>query len=99
MSKELIDISKLDKAEVLTALYNASKQQGMGFLNPRGREPLSKQEAAELLKQTTYFDYLAGRVMKVDLSEDMLDPGLYDRDNGYGAAAAAIAGIPVSTAA
>ena len=62
---ETIDISKLDKAEVLAALYNASKQQGMGFLNPRGREPLSKAEASELLKERTYFEYLAGRVMKV----------------------------------
>lgn len=94
-----IDISKLDKAEVLAALYNHSKQQGLGFLNPRGREPLSKAEAAELLKKGTYFDYLAGRVMKVDLSGDVLETGLYDRDNGQGAAAAALESLATSTAA
>lgn len=88
-----IDISKLDKAEVLAALYNNSKQQGMGFFNPRGQHPLSKTEAAELLKTTTYFDYLAGRVMKIDLSKDTLDPWLYDRDNGPGAAQRALASL------
>lgn len=86
---DTIDISKLDKAEVLAALYNNSRQQGMGFLNPGGREPLTKEQAAELLKTTKYFDYLAGRVMKVEIT-DQLYVGLYDRDNGQGAAAAAL---------
>jgi hypothetical protein len=88
--QDTIDISKLDKAEVLAALYNNSRQQGMGFLNSRGREPLTKEEAAELLKEGTYFDYLAGRVMKVDLKGDTLDTYGYDRDNGRGAAARAL---------
>lgn len=82
----MIDISKLDKAEVLITLYNNSKQQGMGFLNPNGRNLLSKEEATELLKTQTYFDYLNGRVMKIDLSQDKLNEWLYDRDNGSGAA-------------
>jgi len=98
MKTQLIDISKLDKAEVLAALYNNSKQQGMGFLNPRGREPLTKDQAAELLKTTTYFDYLAGRVMKVELRGDTLDPWLYDRDNGSGAAARALAPLMATLA-
>ncbi len=42
--------------------------------------------ARTLLKSHTYFDYLAGRVMKIDLSGDELDPRLYDRDLGQGAA-------------
>lgn len=88
-----IDISMLDKAEVLAALYNNSTQQGMGLFHARGREPLTREQAAELLKEQTYFDYLAGRVMKVDLSGETLDPRLYDRDNGAGAAAAAIAAL------
>ncbi len=90
MQTQAIDISKLDKAEVLVVLYNNSKQLGMGFLNPHGREPLTKEQAAELLKETSYFDYLAGRVMKVNLSGDTFDPRLYDRDNGDGAAADAL---------
>ena len=85
-----IDIFKFDKAEVLAALYNSSRQQGMGYFDPCGREPLTKEEAAEMLERTTYFDYLQGRVMKVDLAGDTLQPYLYDRDNGVGAAARAL---------
>jgi hypothetical protein len=81
-----IDISKLNKAELLAALYNASHQQGMGFLQSRGTSFLTAKEAEELLKQQHYFDYLYGRVMKIDLSSDKLDPWLYDRDNGQGTA-------------
>ena len=44
----------------------------------------------------TYFDYLQGRVMKVDLGGDSLRVDLYDRDNGPGAAQAALAEILVS---
>jgi hypothetical protein len=40
-----------------------------------------------------YFDYLQGRVMKIDLSHDEIDTRLFDRDNGRDAAAKAIAGI------
>lgn len=90
MNTEDIDISKLDKAEVLAALYNHSRQQGMGFLHARGRSAMTTQEARELLKEQTYFDYLYGRVMKTDLKGDILRPRLYDRDNGSGAAARAI---------
>lgn len=81
-----MNISHLDKAEVLVALYNGSKQQGMGFMHLDGRQSMFfKEEAEELLKQTIYFDYLHGRVMKIDLSGDELATYLYNRDNGSGA--------------
>jgi len=89
----MINISTLDKAEVLAALYNNSKQQGMGFMDARGGRQITKEQAAELLGKGTYFDYLYGRVMKVELRGDTLDPWLYDRDNGEGAAAKAIENI------
>lgn len=79
------------KAEVLAKLYNASHPQGMGFLHFRP-ESMTVAEAEKLLKEQTYFDYLRGRVMKVDLSKDEFHPGLYDRDNGEGAAQRAIDG-------
>lgn len=87
-----ISLKGLDKAEVLAALYNASRPQGLGFIqyNP---ELMTADEARELLSQRTYFDYLKGRVMKVDLSGDELDPWGYDRDNGRGAAQEAISAI------
>ena len=87
-----ISLEGLDRAEVLAALYNASRPQGMGFL-AYAPEPMGKEEAQELLENGTYFDYLKGRVMKVDLSAHSFDPWLYDRDNGAGAAQRAISAI------
>jgi len=82
----MINIKGLNKAEVLAALYNASKVQGMGFLQATG-VPMEIKEAEELLKHTTEFDYLHGKVMKIDLSsDDEFKEDLYDRDNGEGAA-------------
>jgi len=40
-----------------------------------------------------YFDYLHGRVLKTAIGGDQVDPWLYDRDNGAGAAARAIDAI------
>ncbi len=88
-----IDLSGLRKADVLTALYNAAQPKGMGFLHFDPR-PMNATEAQTLLDNgETYFDYLKGRVMKVDLKGDTLHPRLYDRGNGQGAAEAAIATI------
>lgn len=95
MKEGNIDISGLDKAEVLAALFNASKQQGMGALDSSGKRNMTIEEARELTDQRgeQYYDYLKGRIMKVDLSKDELNPRLYDRDNGHGAAARALAAI------
>lgn len=91
----MIDISKFTKAEVLAALFNASQQQGMGLWDTRGKLPMTNAQANEIIcsrgPNNLYFDYLYGRVMKVDISGDTLDPTLYDRDNGPGAAGAALA--------
>jgi len=86
----VINIKGLFKARVLVALYNRSHTQGMGFLDPDANKLLTIAEAEELLKHQTYFDYLRGRVMKVGLKGDYLDPTLYDRDLGQGAAEFAI---------
>ena len=74
----------------MAALYNASKPQGMGFMH-YDPKPMTRQEAEALLVQGTYFDYLKGRVIKVNLESDELDEWGYDRDNGQGAAKRAIA--------
>lgn len=93
-----IDISNLDKAAVLAALYADARPQGMGFMwfVPG---PLDAAEARSLLTDQTYFDYLHGRVMKVDLSGNEFDPRLYDRDNGDGAAARAVDSVRATAAA
>ena len=85
----MIDISKLNKGEVLAALYNNSMPLGMGILHFTP-EDMTKEQGEELLKSQTYFNYLQGRVMKVDLSKDEFSPHLYDRNNGEGAAQRAI---------
>jgi hypothetical protein len=97
-----IDIKGIDKADLLAALYNSARQQGMGFLNSRGASSMTKDEAQKVLSDggwltnlpgRVYFDYLNGRVMKVDIGGDTLEPWLYDRDNGQGAAARVIADL------
>jgi len=100
MSEGKVSIAGLDKALVLAALYNNSKPLGMGYLHFTP-EPMTKEEAAVLLDDSTskYFDYLKGRVMKVKIAGDELEPWLYDRDNGQGAAAAAIDSIRQKTEA
>jgi hypothetical protein len=92
-----IDISGIEKYKVIQALYNASQPLGMGFIHYTP-EPLSDEEAQEEVEAHTYkgqisFDYLRGRVIKCEISGNEMHPGLFDRDNGAGAAAAAIARI------
>lgn len=102
-----MNIRGIDKAEILAALFNASHGQGLGLLNPACAGAMTKEQAqAELDRITQYhtehgypldglyvykFDYLNGRVLKVDIGTDGLDPRLYDRDNGPGAARRALA--------
>jgi len=83
----MVSTSGLDKAAVLAALYNASRPQGLGFLHYEARD-MTTEEARQLLTDFgTNFDYLKGRVMKIDLSSDLgFEEWLYDRDNGRGEA-------------
>jgi len=93
-----MDISHLDKAEVLAALYNRAQPQGMGFLHYTA-EDMTTEQAKKLLDDgQTYFDYVFGRVMKVDLKGDELDTWLYNRDNGIDAAENVIATLPKKVA-
>jgi len=109
----LIDISGIDKAELLLALLQGSKVQGMGVLQDPGR-PLTVDDARTAIHgrgddihnqygnvggrsnptaegQHLDFDYLFGRVLKVDISGDTLDPWGYDRDLGEGHGAEVVA--------
>jgi hypothetical protein len=104
MTDTTIDISGLDKAAVVAALYNRSKPLGMGFMH-YDPEPMTAEQASKIIKaggthmpnNPLYFDYLQGRVMKVDLSGDAFDAWLYDRDNGQGAAREVIANLRLAT--
>ena len=86
----MISLKNRNKAEVLAKLYNASRPLGLGILHYNAAD-MTTEEAQEILDSgQTYFDYLRGRVMKISLKGDELDPRLYDRDNGQGAAARAL---------
>ena len=93
MAEEKIDIKDLNKADVLAVLYNASKPLGMGFME-YDPTPMTREQAQELIGAgQTDFDYLKGRIMKINISGDELNPGGYDRDNGQGAAQRAISAL------
>jgi hypothetical protein len=84
----------IPKWMVLKALYDHSRTQGMGRLQYRP-EPMTEVQARQLTEgkraDALYFDYLQGRVLKVDLRKDEgFDEWLYDRDLGPGAAQRAI---------
>ena len=91
-----MDISNLDKAEVLAVLYNNAKPLGLGFLH-YDPKPMTVEEAQVIIDKELhrgnnelYFDYLKGRVMKVYLNKDTLRTDLYNNDNGGSAAEDAI---------
>ena len=89
----MVNTQGIDKRQVLAALYNASKTQGSGWFHFTP-EDMTADEAGKLLESETYFDYLKGRVMKVNLENDSeFEEWLYDRDNGVGAAQRAIDSI------
>lgn len=88
-----VNITGLDKAAVLSALYNASHQQGMGFMHTRGGSSMSVEEARAELERTKHFDYLHGRVMKISLDTDDVDEWGYDRDLGQGRLAEVVSGL------
>lgn len=87
----VINIKGLDKADVLLALFNASKPQGFGELIALIKA-FDIDSARRLIQNhpSLCFDYVVGRPIKVDLSGDELDVWLYDRDNGEGCAAMAL---------
>lgn len=85
-----VDVSGISKPKLLVALFNASQQQGMGVLDHRGATSMTEEQAVEILKKGTRFDYLYGRIMKIDIGNDELHEGLYDRDNGEGTVAAVV---------
>jgi len=80
-------ITKENQAKLLVLLYNNSKPQGMGFLHYDNTD-MTEEEAKLALTiyedgKECYFDYVKGRVMKVDLTiGKKLDLYLYKRDNG-----------------
>lgn len=89
----MIDITGLNRVDVLMALANGTSPRGLGMLAP----PPSRKDAEGLLNAATnadgsaYVDYFAGRPLKVEFVGDTIrDERLYDRDAYEGACAAAV---------
>lgn len=89
----MVDITGLDKVDVLRALYDATGPLGMGILHdkPDGLTVEDAQATITEAGERGYFDYVHGRPIKCDLSGTEFDPGMFDRDAGEGAAERAIA--------
>lgn len=87
----MISTTGLSKAAVLAALYNGSQARGMGMFQSKPGE-MTEEEARQIIgdREAPYFDYLYGRVLKVELVGDSFDERLYDRNLGTGAAQRAI---------
>jgi len=78
-----VNIAGLSKTELLRKLWERSTP--ASFFTMSGI-PAPKLSEKELEKSVTgYVDYLSGRVIKCDLTEDTAYPQMYDRDNGIGA--------------
>jgi hypothetical protein len=96
----MIDITGLDKAQVLFALWQGSHCQGMSFLgmfNEGGGLTLEKAQEMVNERDQLYFDYVAGHVIKCDITNDEFDERLYDRDCGEGRAAEVISALRNNT--
>ena len=84
------DIHGLDKVVVFRALYDRAQPQGCSHLS-YVPGPLRHDEARILFDaHEGSFSFVKGRLLKVDLSGARLDTEAYDRNNGPGAALAAI---------
>jgi hypothetical protein len=86
-----IDITGLDKAELLAALYNNAKPRGLGFIHANA-STMTKEKAKEYIAQkesngwSLNFDYLEGRALKIDITKDKIFIKQYDNYNGDGLA-------------
>ena len=87
MNNTSIDISGVDRAELLAALYNGTSPLGFGKNHDLGRD-MTVEEAKDILGKTEgkfSFDYLLGRPLKMwidDTEPNTLQrPDLYDRDS------------------
>lgn len=86
----VVDISRKDKAEVLCALYNASRRSKSS--NPD--DILTKSEAESLLKTRTSFEFVKSHIMRIDLTTNIVDTTRFNHANGPQTAEDAIENVP-----
>jgi hypothetical protein len=84
MSQE-IDITGLDKRELLRMLWENSKPAAFFAMSGMNPPQCNDTEIDKVLSKDCYADYLCGRAIKTSFKTNKLDPRGYDRDNGTGA--------------
>lgn len=83
----MIDVSGIDKGDLLAALHNNTKPLGLGRLHDLKRDITGEEvrkEMGEYLVDGRHIDYYHGRPIKIFFG-DAIDPAMYDRDAGTGA--------------
>lgn len=91
----MVNIEGLSVVDVLIALWDNSRSQGMSMWGQYSHG-LNKEQAEEEIKATEgHLDYVNGRVIKCYLpfGATQFDEWGYDRDNGPGAAQRAVDSI------
>lgn len=78
-----VDITGLDKKEVLKQLWLGSEPAVVFAMNSSEPPGYSSEEAEKAIKEG-YVDYLCGRAIKSPINTDKLDSWKYDRYNGSG---------------
>lgn len=89
----IVDITGLNKEDVLRVLYNAAKPLNNLLAITMGREVMMPYTAKNIIRSKgnyLYFDYIYMRPMKIDITTNSVDTSLYNRDNGANAAENAV---------
>lgn len=79
----MIDISGLDKVDLLAQLWQTSRPAD-SYLSSFLRPPSFDKERAKIAVNSGSIDYFCGRCIRADLREDYVNPLRYDCDAGQG---------------
>lgn len=89
-----VDISGLDKLRLLEALWQGSRTAGFFRASGVAAPEFDVEEARIEGERCGWdFDYFNGRVIKLNLSGDFVNPWGYDRDCGQGAVARVVSSL------
>lgn len=89
-----VDISGIDKVVLLRKMWASMAPASFFRMMPAAVPGFDATLAKEAVKK--YIDYFQGRCIKTDLSGDVADSRLYDRDAGTGAMQRIVDGIRAS---
>ena len=79
-----VDIKGIDKVQLLEELWTAQKVASWFLFHPVQVPPFDRVKAKEAVAKQDDIDYFQGRAIKLNLTNDSIDPWVYDRDAGPG---------------